>query len=456
MFDYKGKNGNDKHGVFFLGDEENIKDYYKKVHKETQNMGVSEGQIKYLEALRGDMVQRNLRNKVLPINFLAACIESGAMDCNDEALLFEIEKSFGQRLKPKKQPTMNLAKDAPSIRVSSTAGMPVVGASGDGTLPFEKSMPIGAMYAETVKTIDAKVVSKGTFEGRLFNQCIKYNARKDWCTPTLMRCLLMDPSYVEKLRAAMYPSMVSYCERTFTDGGKTYMVPYITITDESNMGVKCGVAKCEKEMRSATFYLNKNGQISMMAGHIKQMYDVSDFSSREAIKAYLKRLEAEFREENKTVPRSNMREVEKYEWKPVEDFLTPYATGRKSIGDPEQLMKDFMRVHKKALCCDTEDYFLNIKTGESYRTIIRNNIKEARREGNDWFKVADVTACVENGQVQRRLIAGEFERQGYGSPDNLREAATRDMYRLHRKMFGTVGNEESLGREEFDRECHRF
>jgi len=408
---------------------------------------------KYLEALHGDVVQRNLRNKLMPTNFLAFCIESGLMDCHDEALLFEIEKSVGQRLKPKNPPTMNLANAKHSPRISSTEGMPVVSGLGDGTLPFERNMSVNAMYANTVKEIDAKVISRATFEARFFTDCIKYNARKDWCTPSLMRCLLMDPSYVDKLRAAMYPAMVSYCERTFTDGGKTYMVPYITIIDESEMGKDCGVAKCEKGMRNATFYLNKNGRISMMGGYIKQMYDVADFSSPNAIGRYLKRLEAEFREENKTVPRSNMRELEKYEWKPVEEFLKPYATGRKPIGDPDELMAKFMRVHKNALGGDTEDYFLNIKTGESYRTVIRNNIKEIRREGTDWFKVTDLTACVRDGRVQRELIAGEFERQGYGSPSQIREAAMRDLRRLHNKMFGTNGNEERLGREEFDKEC---
>lgn len=417
---------------------------------------------KYLQALRGDMVQRNMRNKVVPVEFLAYCIEAGVLDCNDEALLFEIEKSFGRRLRPKHPPSMNLASDGGAQRVSSTEGMPVVsqfvsGNVGDGKLPFERSMPTEAMFRETIRVIDEKIKSNITFRGRAFNECIKYNARRDWCTPELFKALLMDQSYVDKLRAAMYPSMVSYCERTFTDGGKTYMVPYITILDKSTVGEKYGPLECEKGMRNTTFYLNNQGGIGMMAGKVYQMYDEADFSSRDAIGKYMKRLEKEFEERLEGIPRANKKRIIDREWKPVEEFLKPYATGKKPIADPAELMDDFMRLHKKVLGGDTMDYFLNLKTGKSYRTVIRNNIKEARRYGNDWFKVFDVTSCMDtSGElpvVRRERIAGEFERKSPGSATRIRAAADRSLRRLHDKMFGLRGDEESLGQEEYDKEC---
>lgn len=414
---------------------------------------------KYLETLHGNAVQKALENKSISTYFLAFCIENGIVDCNDEALLFEIEKSVGQRLHPKNPPTMNLASGN-SGRVSSTVGMPVVGCvdgglQGEGKLPFEKNMPTEAMFQETVKVIDAKIASNCHFAARLFNQCIKYNARKDWCTPELMKALLMDPSYVDKLRAAMYPSMVSYCERIFTDGGKTYVVPYITIIDESKIGENCGAMTCEKGMWNTTFYLNNNGGIGMMAGKVYQMYEVSDFSSKDAIKRYMDGLEAEFKKENKDVPKSNYKRIFDREWKPVEEFLKPYATGKKPIENSKALMDEFMRLHKSVLGGDTIDYFLNLKTRKEYRTVIRNNIKEIRRYGNDWFKVFDATNCVVPGtkDVKRELVAGEFERQNPGSTARIKKIADESLRRLHGKMFGTAGNEEWLGREEYDKEC---
>lgn len=254
-----------------------------------------------------------------------------------------------------------------------------------------------------------------------------------------------DQSYVDKLRAAMYPALVSYCERTFTTSGRTYVVPYITVVnncrnDGTQMYYK-GKDDHDRLLMTTTFYLNKNGRIGVMTGTIKQMYEVRDFSSRDAVRRYMGELERSFKERIRDIPRYNRKEIENEEWKPVEEFLAPYAMGKKPIGDPEQLMKDFMRVHKNALGGDTEDLFLNIKTGESVRTVIRNDRKEVRMDGPDWYKSLDVTECVENGIVQRRFIAGEFERQRPGSSGIVAAKAMESLAKVSGKILRESGLE---------------
>lgn len=403
----------------------------------------------YLNALRGSSVQTALRNGQIPTRFLAFCIESGVMDCHDETLLFEIEKSAGGRIKPRVQPSLNLGNPNQSSKVSSTAGMPFVNADG-GKPPFARLTSADEIYKETVREGNEKL--NGDVISKDFKGCICYNARKDWCTPELMRCLLMDPGFVHKLRAAMYPAVVSYSERIFKESGKTYMVPYITIIENIS---KLGNKTLNKEETigafTTTFYLNKNGRIGTMMGDIKHVYEKENFSSPDAIKRYLKELEDAFYEHFKGCPRANRKQHEKSDLDPLREFLTPYITEKKPIGDPEKLMNDFIKVHKRAIGGDTDDLFLNIKTGQSVRTVIRNNRKEIRQDGNDWFKVFDATNCVDpsDGLVMKNLIGKEMERQGFGPPDSLRERALYDLCRLNKKLYGTEGWEATRGRDEW-------
>lgn len=91
---------------------------------------------KYFEVLKSESVQSAFRSGNVPVAFLAQCIETGIVDCKDEALLFEIEQSFGRRLHPKNPPTVNMGAQSPNTRPVSTAGMPVVGGV---KLPLEKT-----------------------------------------------------------------------------------------------------------------------------------------------------------------------------------------------------------------------------------------------------------------------------------------------------------------------------
>lgn len=399
----------------------------------------------YLEALRGDKVQAALRGKMMPVAFLAFCIESGVVVCRDEALLFEIEKSVGRRLRPKIPPEMNLADGSGTKQVSSTKGMPVVNTTG-GNLPLERNLPTSAMYAQTVKETDAKMAASGVLLKKDFTSSIVHNARKDWCTPELMRALVLDPSYVDKLRAATYPALVSYCERTFVKDGHTYMVPYITILDRFYNHGKWIPRKNDEPNKykgrteiSTTFYLNNKGSIGSMTSSWIHVYDIADFSSKEAVEQYMKELEKLFKESIARVPHSNKKSIEEREWKPVKEFLEPYATGAKPIGDPKALMKDFMHEHRLALGEDTENEFLAIKTGETCYATIRDNVKEVRKYGNDWYKVLDVTGCVQNGVFHRELVAGEFERQRPGSVQRIRAVANESVARLGRKVLSEEG-----------------
>lgn len=406
----------------------------------------------YLEALRGDMVQKALGNKQMPVQFLAYCIESGVVNVRDETLLFEIEKSIGRRLKPRFEPDMNLGdalgqSKASPARVSSTKGMPVVGGAGSDKPPFARIASVGEMFSQTVKETDAKIAASPILKTKDFPSSIVHNARRVWCTPELMKCLLIDPSYVDKLRAAAYPALVSYCERTFTENGRTYMAPYITVinylnTDGTLMFHK-GDDKDDYEYDgrttiSTTFYLNNKGGIGAMTSSTLHLYDVSDFFSKDAVSKYLKELERMFDKERKEyVNASDRKRFEKETWGPVKAFLEPYATGKKPINDPASLMREFMKVHRLAFGGDTENIFLNIKTRESCYATIRNNVKEIRKYGPEWFKVVDVTDCVRDDVVKRALVAEKFERQKTGSVAKIKAVADESLCRLSRRMLKT-------------------
>lgn len=418
----------------------------------------------YLEALRGDKIQAALRGKQMPTAFIAFCIEAGVLVCRDEALLFEIEKSVGRRLRPKVPPEMNLA-DPSSLtksnysssayaelhsqgarKVSSTAGMPVVNTVG-GNLPLERNLPTSAMYAQTVKETDAKMAASNVLRKKNFTSSIVHNARKDWCTPELMRALVMDPNYADKLRAAAYPAIVSYCERTFMQDGHTYMVPYITVLDRFSSDGKWVPRKNDKPNEykgrtaiSTTFYLNSKGGIGSMTSSRIYVYDLSDFTSKEAVGRFLKELESIFEKERKSwVNASDRKRFEKENWGTVKAFLEPYATGKKPIGDPKKLMKEFMHEHRLVYGGDTENEFLAIKTGETCYATIRNNVKEVRKYGPDWYKVLDVTACIRDGALQKSLISQEFERQRPGSAARIRAVADESVARLGRKVLSEEG-----------------
>lgn len=405
---------------------------------------------KYLDTLWNHTTQSALQNKQMPTPLLADCIESGIVDVRDETLLFEIEKSVGRRLKPAVEPTVNLGNTqnqakAPSGRVSSTAGMPVVG--GD-KMPFDKNLSVDAMFRETVKEMDAKISSSSVLKTKDFPSSIEHNARRVWCTPHLMRALLMDPGYIDRLRAA-YPALISYCERTFEKDGRTYMAPYITIINHLNTDGTLMFYKGDNERDyeyegrtkiSTTFYLNNKGGIGAMTSRTIHLYDVKDFSSKEAVGKYLKELEKMFEKQRKKwVNASDRKRFEKETWGPVKAFLEPYATGKKPIGDPASLMRDFMRVHKFAYGGDTENVFLNIKTREACYATIRNNVKEIRKYGPNWYKVVDVTDCMRNGVFDRKLLAAQYDRQVSGGSATVKAVADESLRRLSKRMLQTEG-----------------
>ena len=120
-------------------------------------------------------------------------------------------------------------------------------------------------------------------------------------------------------------------------------------------------------------------------------------------------------------------------------FLEPYATGKKPIGDPKALMRDFMHEHRMVYGGDTENEFTAIKTGETCYATIRNNVKEIRKYGQDWYKVLDVTSCVKNNAIQKSLVVQEFERQRPGSTARIRAVADESLARLGRKVLSTEG-----------------
>lgn len=402
----------------------------------------------YIEALRSSWVQNALSNREIPTEFLATCIEAGIVNIADEALLFEIEKSAGRRIKPMNPPTTDLSKQASSP--SARQNGPVMGSAKP---PCLRNLPTNEMYRQAVAEMDAAMASSKILDDKHYPKCIVHNARRVWCTPGLMRTLVADPSYVDKLRAAMYPATVSYCERTFEGNGRTYTVPYITIMEYCERdGIINSLKKGEDEKDytyngrfaiSTTFYLDKNGGIGAMTGSKIHLYDPADFSSPQAVKNYMREIERAY-EQDWNGAASDYKKREKNNLKKLKAFLEPYASGKTPISDPVELMKQFMKLHKSLLGCDTENEFINIKTGEVSYATIRHNIKEVRKYGNDWFKVIDVTGAMRDGKVQRGLIAGEYDKQRPGGAAEDKGVADLSLHRLYERMMKTQGLEERL------------
>lgn len=422
-----------------------------------------EGYGKYLQNLKSDATQSALKNKQMPTPLLADCIESGIVDCHDEGLLFEIEKSVGRRLKPAVEPSMNIENEsqakASSPRISSTKGMPVVKTGGDKPPLFaqDKPVPPDTMYRQVVADTDARLASDPILQRKALSPSILYNARQDWCTPELFKALVLDPPFIFRLRAAMYPYLVSYCARTFPVGDKTYMVPYITVFNGSKEDGTTVLSKDRfsydkkegkgvydtygtgnrHEAQTTTFYLNRYGKIGIMEGIIKHMYGPSDFSSPEAIRRYMGQLKEAYNAKIKSVHAPDAKKRYKQDLKDIEGFLEPYASGKKPIGSPKSLMFEFMRIHRPMVGGDTLDTYTNIKIGESGYAMTRNDRKESRMDGNGWEKVIDITPCIKNNEVKQDLVCYMFERQNPGSVERIKAAGLESLRRLHDKMLST-------------------
>lgn len=416
---------------------------------------------KYLQNLKSDATQSALKNKQLPTPLLAYCVENGIVDIHDETLLFEIEKSVGRRLKPAVEPDRNIGNaksqaKAPSGRISSTAGMPVVG---DNTPLFARPalVPADIMYKQVVAETDKQIASDPILQHKALSPSILYNAREDWCTPELFKALVLDPTFVFRLRAAMYPYLVSYYERTFPIDGKTYLVPYITVFNGSREDGTTVLSKdrfgynekegkgvydtygtgSRYEARTTTFYLNRYGKIGIMKGIIKHMYDPRDFASPEAVRRYMGELKEAYNAKLKSGLASDARKRYKQDWKEIEGFLGPYASGKEPIGSPKSLMSKFMMFHRLMVGGDTGDTFTNIKTGQSGYSVTRNDRKESRMDGNGWEKVVDITPCIKDGVLKRDLISCLFDVQNPGSVERIKAAGLESLRRLHEKMLST-------------------
>lgn len=424
----------------------------KESQESKESFGFLERPKGYIESLQSDFIQGYLKKKTIPTPFLATCIETGIVDVNDETLLFEIEKSCGQRLHPMHRPTTDLSRQPAPSGVSSTAGMPTVNTGRDPDYnlpPFLRDLPTLEMYQKTVEEMDRAMENSEILKHKYFVSSICHNARKVWCTPALMRTLVADRSYADKLRAAMYPATMSFCCRTFEDSkGRMYTVPYITILEEKGYSSKSKVLKRGDDeddfsyngrfKTSTTFYLHNRGGIGAMASSYLRLYDPADFASPEAVGKYLKWLEKTY-EKKWTGCAADAKREYKNDLKQIRDFLTPYATGKQPIDDPLSLMKKFRKFHKGLLGADTENDFTNLKEGKTFYASIRNNIKEIRRYGEDWYKCLDVTGAMRDGVVQPALIKDEFERQRPGSVAEDKRKADACLLRLHQRMMKTEG-----------------
>ncbi len=412
---------------------------------------------KYLRALRSKAVQSALGNKQLPVNFIASCLEAGVVDCHDKTLLTELEQSLGETIRPKVAPSVDyaeVARNAP--RVSSTAGMPVVGGTGGGSSFLQGSLPEQELYRQAVAETDARIAASSILQHKFLEYSILYNARKDWCSPILMRALVLDPTLVHRLRAAMYPCLVSYTEHTYHIGDKWYLTPYITVYAEPlkdsadiprkdrfryNKRLHCvGKDSDYDEAETVTFFLGPENSIGMMRGNIAHVYDPADFASPEAVRRYMGELKEAY---CKVDFEPGMTKLYKQYWKKIEKYLGPYASGKAPIGDPGALMGQFMDFHRRE-CeldgCGIESTFTNIKTGERFWCVTPTRKAEWKIFGDDSHRTIDITPFIRDGKFLpswRELLRQRVEQARAGSVESIRELGIENLRRLHEKMLST-------------------
>lgn len=198
------------------------------------------------EYLYKDFIQNSLKDGNIPVAFIAKCIEDGVIDCHDDEIILALERSLGIRINPKVPPTIKAGFTGGAVGSGKTAPN-VGGFSGmrrkqspvmsSAIPPCLKEIPQREMFRQTVEEMDKRIKGSHShaMEFKNFPKTILYDARNTWATPELFRTLASAPNFeIDRLRAAMYPATMSYCERMFEENGRTYMVPYVTVMEKFN------------------------------------------------------------------------------------------------------------------------------------------------------------------------------------------------------------------------------
>ena len=274
-----------------------------------------------------------------------------------------------------------------------------------------------------------------------------------------MRALVLDPALVHRLRAAMYPCLVSYTEHTYHIGDKWYLTPYITVynppyfrtdstdiprKDEFRYNKRLHCVESDNghiERETVTFFLGPKNSIGMMRGDIAHVYDPADFASPEAVRRYMGQLKEAYKTAANNCP--GVTKVLKQSLKKIEGYLSPYASGKAPIGDPEALMGQFMDFHRRE--CELDGYgigsaFLNIKTGGRFWCVTPTRKAEWKIFGDDSHRTIDITSFIKDGKFLpswRELLRQSLERARAGSVESIREQGLDSLRRLHEKMLST-------------------
>lgn len=231
------------------------------------------------EWLHKDFVQNRLKDGNIPVVFIAKCVEEGVIDCHDDVIILALEQSLGTRINPKVAPTIKAGFAGAAARSGKTGS----DTGGFGGMRRKQSPVMGSAIPPCLKEIPGQ---------------------------EMFRALVTEPSYaVDRLRAAMYPATMSYCERMFEENGRTYMVPYVTVMEDFDQDGNTRFVKGEDYYKggsydegkadatyegrmavSTTFYLDRNGNVSSMNGNYIHLFSVKDFESPKAISAYMQEL----------------------------------------------------------------------------------------------------------------------------------------------------------------------
>ena len=139
--------------------------------------------------------------------------------------------------------------------------------------PFPQENPTKEMYKAAVKETDKVIASNGDYELLYFTDNIKEGCNK-WGTTDLFNYLELDPEQaLSELRAAVYPTVVSYWEANIQDKqGKSWRVPYLAFIDRTDPNGIDYPNKVEEKDFVHIYYLNCNGKIACSYGEIREIY----------------------------------------------------------------------------------------------------------------------------------------------------------------------------------------
>lgn len=133
------------------------------------------------------------------------------------------------------------------------------------------------LYAQAIKDTDAIIQSNDVYQKLYYGNNLEESYRR-WCKPELFYYLeLFTPQALEDIRAAAYPSMISFYEATRVRGEEVYRTPYLSFQDDIDPK---GASNLREGRMMLSFYLNNNKQVVYTLSKVLEVYTEKDFKKK--------------------------------------------------------------------------------------------------------------------------------------------------------------------------------